>query len=86
MAEDSDVNRLRWRCRRGMRELDVLLQGFLEGLAATGAVAELATFGRLLEESDMDLYDWLTGRSAPRDAAYADLLSRIARSGHGGPP
>ncbi|MEQ8661020.1 MAG: succinate dehydrogenase assembly factor 2 [Gammaproteobacteria bacterium] len=74
---DTQRKRLRWRCRRGMRELDVLLEPWFAQHAPAMDVAELDLFERFLEASDMDLYVWVTGRGRPHDDALAALLDRI---------
>lgn len=73
--------RLRWRCRRGTRELDTLFGRWLEaGWAESGAKAQ-SLFDRLLDESDPDLWDWLIGQASP-PGEYAELVHAIrARSG-----
>jgi antitoxin CptB len=70
------LNRLRWRCRRGMRELDVLLTGYLERRLAGDDAAALTLFADLLDEGDTDLYLWLTRRAAPAHP-YAGLVQEI---------
>lgn len=66
-------DRLLWRCRRGMRELDVLVEGYYrnryEHLESSGQ----ADFRRLLDQSDPELLSWLLGRSDPP----ADLTALI---------
>lgn len=73
----SEKSRIRWLCRRGMKELDVLLERFLDtaydGLDADEHVA----FEALLRNEDPDLYDLLAGKSAAADALQADLIVRI---------
>lgn len=71
------VSRLRWRCRRGTREMDLILERFLA--AAGDALDEDSQKGleRLLDESDQDILDWIVGRSVPPDAALAALVDRI---------
>ncbi len=69
---DPSQNRLRWRCRRGMKELDLLLENYLDTLTNE---TDLLAFERLLECNDTDLYEWLTGRRVP---AAADLASVVA--------
>jgi antitoxin CptB len=69
---DPSENRLRWRCRRGMKELDLLLENYLDTLTKE---TDLLAFERLLECNDTDLYEWLTGRRVP---AAADLASVVA--------
>ena len=79
-AEDAALNRLRWQCRRGMRELDLLLADFLNrGYAELDAAAARA-FGRLLECPDALLLEWLLGRQRPSDKEVADVVQRIRRA------
>lgn len=80
MPAAADLKRLRWRCRRGMRELDLVLEAYLERNAGAMSADDLDLFGRFLDSSDMDLYAWVTGRSRPADAAFAALVDRL------GPP
>jgi antitoxin CptB len=79
-VQDREVLRLRWQCRRGMLELDLLLNRFLDtGYAGLGG-AERATFNRLLAYQDQVLHDWFMGHAVPADAAIRDLLQRIRRA------
>ena len=73
------VERLAWQCRRGMRELDLLLQQFLDRSYATLAVNEQMDFVRLLEYPDQLLYEYLLGRMVPSDQALAALVVRIRK-------
>ena len=68
---------LRWRCRRGIREMDLVLGRFLA--AAGDALDEDTRQGleRLLDRSDRDILDWIARRSAPPDAALAALVDQI---------
>ena len=71
------ASRLRWRCRRGTREMDLILDRFL---AAAGGDLDEETrevLERLLDQSDQDILDWIIRRSAPPDAALASLVDRI---------
>ena len=54
--------RLAWRCRRGTRELDILLGGWLREDYATADEAQRTAFESLLEQQDPDLWDWLMAR------------------------
>ena len=71
------VSRLRWRCRRGTREMDLILERFLA--AAGDGLDEDTRQGleRLLDQPDQDILDWITRRSAPPDAGLASLVDRI---------
>ncbi|HTT07791.1 MAG TPA: succinate dehydrogenase assembly factor 2 [Gammaproteobacteria bacterium] len=74
MIDDKSV---RWRCRRGMKELDVLLGRFLERGYAQLDERERGVFVRLLDQKDPDLMDWLTGRDRPADLAFDALIGRM---------
>ena len=71
--------RLRWRCRRGMKELDMLLMRWLEGAGRMPATERRLAFEWLLEQPDPDLADWLIGGARPPDAAHAALIDDIVR-------
>jgi antitoxin CptB len=69
--------KLRWRARRGMRELDAVLQSFALNVAATLSPAELERFEQILDLPDPELFAYLTGRSAPSDPDTARLIERV---------
>lgn len=75
----SRAARLRWRCRRGRRELDLLLGRYLSRHYEHAAAAERAGFEALLKRSDPDLEDLLTGRMAPPSPEQARVIERIRR-------
>lgn len=70
-------NRLRWRCRRGMLENDLILTRFLDARGDAITEQEVAALDILLEMSDNELWDLLSGREEPADAAVAPLLERL---------
>lgn len=82
MAEQrpDDLAKLRWRCRRGMRELDTLLQAFLETSYATLDEAQKRCFGVILDFPDPELHAYLLGRLTPEDEDVAELIARIRGS------
>ncbi len=72
-----EAARLRWQCRRGMLELDLLLNRFLEtGFPALDAAGR-ADFVRLLGYQDQIIHDWLMGQAVPADAAMRRLVGEI---------
>jgi antitoxin CptB len=77
---DARVARLRWRSRRGMRELDAVLHAFLDANAPRLTEREIACFEAILELPDPTLHAYLLGRSAPTDDATAALIERIRAS------
>ena len=77
----SEVNlaRLRWRCRRGMRELDVLLTRYLDRVWPTASPAERDAFLQLVELQDPDLFGYLVGRTPPVEESLRAVVACIRR-------
>lgn len=73
----AEINRLRWQCRRGMRELDLLLLQFLDNGYNELDEAAAQAFIRLLECPDALLLEWLLGRQRPSDKEVADVVQCI---------
>jgi len=74
------LSRLRWHCRRGMRELDVVLARYLEDVYPQASDAERRAFEALLDLQDPDLMSFLVGRSAPpADPEMAHVLKVFAQ-------
>jgi antitoxin CptB len=71
------VGRLRWRCRRGMKELDKLLISYLDHHAHTADPDEIAAFEALLDEQDHDLWRWFLGRDRPSQPEWQALIAKI---------
>jgi len=72
-----ELNRLRWRCRRGMLENDLMLERFLDARGEAITDGEIAALDRLLELSDNELWDLLSGRQEHEDAAVKPLLETL---------
>jgi len=69
--------RVYWQCRRGMRELDLLLQGFFERAYEFADEDVRRAFRELLEYPDQLLLEYLMGRMAPIEPHLADVVARI---------
>jgi antitoxin CptB len=74
---DSEIGKLRWRCRRGMKELDLLLTRYVDEQYGGAAPDHRQAFRRLLECNDPLIYDYLLGRASPPDAVLSSLIERI---------
>jgi antitoxin CptB len=72
-----EFNRLRWRSRRGMLELDLLLLPFFDEVFAELKSDEQQAFIKLLEQDDPDLWDWFSRKSESDDPGLAALVERI---------
>ena len=70
-------NRLRWQCRRGLLELDLVLHAFVEREYAKLTLSERDDFARLLEMPDQTLFAWLQGDTHDLPAAFAALLAKL---------
>ena len=75
----SQRSRLIWRCRRGIREMDILLLDYLETHYDTATVENQNTFEELLEENDLDILSWIMEKTSP-DEKYIKLIKFIRES------
>ena len=74
---DAQTDRIAWRCRRGLLELDLLLGGFWTAHRATLEPDETAALERLLALPDMEIVDRIEGRAPAGDAALTALVERL---------
>ena len=72
--------RVYWRCRRGMAELDDMLQGFLDKDYLRLNVQERIIFEQLLTFSDNHLLEYLMGRTVPSDPLEKNVIEKIRQS------
>jgi antitoxin CptB len=79
----NELARMRWKCRRGMLELDLLLAGFLERGYATLDQEDRRRFDRMLNYPDAILLEWLLGRIRPADKDVARLIESIRSTAAG---
>ena len=77
MDDDIELKKLRWRCRRGMRELDQLLDRWLERQWRQSPTAERTVFLRLLDTEDDTLWRWFLGHEVSSDVEIAALVEKI---------
>ena len=77
LLDERGLSKLRWRCRRGMLENDLILTRFLDARGAGISDSEIAALDGLLDLSDNDLWDLLSGRQEPSDKAAASLVGYL---------
>jgi antitoxin CptB len=70
------LRRIRWRCRRGMLENDLVLTRFLDAAGATLTEQDVADLDSLLDMTDNELWDVLAGRAEP-DRKLRALVARL---------
>jgi len=69
-----ELNHLRWQCRRGLLELDLLLERFLEKYRDRLQVEHLSSFKTLLDFADNDLLDLIRARTECTDSRLAEVV------------
>lgn len=74
MIDTDELRRLRWRSRRGMKELDLVMLRILDAVTASGSASDLDAFRRLLEVEDPEIWRWVIGKDAPADADFGRLI------------
>lgn len=77
MNDDLELSKLRWRARRGMLELDILLARWLNRGWRQSPSAQRVVFLRLLDTEDDKLWRWFLGHEVPGDVEIAALIERI---------
>jgi antitoxin CptB len=71
------AGQLKWRCRRGMRELDVLLERYLQERYPSAPAAEQQAFAALLEAPDPQLFAYVVQREVPVDPEWAHVIAKL---------
>lgn len=69
--------RLRWKCRRGMLELDIILLNFFEEHYDRLDDSEKTAFAKLLECEDTELFAWLMHGESPKNPAIQAIIRQI---------
>jgi antitoxin CptB len=75
--DERRLARIRWRCRRGMLENDLVLTRFLDAKGATLTDDHAAMLDRLLDLHDNDLWDLIAGRAEPADPSVHPLVLEL---------
>jgi len=73
----TELSRLRWRCRRGLLENDLILERFMNARGEDMTDDEVGRLDRLLRLSDNELWDMLAGRAEPDDASLRPLVAAL---------
>lgn len=74
-----ELERARWRCRRGLLELDIILQRFMDEHYMQLDEAELQQFETLLSLSDNDLWDMIAEKKAVADKGLEPVLHLLQK-------
>ena len=77
MIPDQEYNRMRWASRRGMLELDLVLEPFVSERYRALSAGDRARFQRLLECEDQELFGWFLRKEQPDDPELAAIVDTI---------
>jgi len=80
------MSRLLWRCRRGVKEMDLLLERFLERCYPELDSDEQRQFEAFLDETDPDILAWVMGRGVPDNPAYRKIVEQLRQLNAAPPP
>jgi succinate dehydrogenase flavin-adding protein (antitoxin of CptAB toxin-antitoxin module) len=75
--EPRQLERLKWRSRRGLLELDLVFERFWSGPGTRMTPAEAAALERLLLLPDNDLLDLVMGRTTPPGGDLGDMVEKL---------
>jgi antitoxin CptB len=77
MITDEEINRMRWASRRGMLELDLVLEPFVAARYGQLDESDRQRFQRLLTCEDQELFAWFLRREKPADEELAAIVRTI---------
>lgn len=77
LSADKNKARIKWACRRGMLELDVLFLPFVDEAYDQLTEEQKRTFERLLEGDDPELFAWFMGHEQCKDAELNEMVQLI---------
>jgi antitoxin CptB len=77
---EEGLRKLEWRCRRGMKELDILLLRYLRADLASAPSVERIAFAEFLELPDPDIARYLLAGDVPDDPRHAALCRALLRA------
>lgn len=82
MIQDEEINRMRWASRRGMLELDLVLEPFVAHCYPALAPADRKRYKQLMACEDQDLFAWFLHRNVPADQELAEIVRQILEFTH----
>ena len=77
---DRDIERIKWHCRRGLLELDLVLERFVSRHLGGLDAAQTDVFKELLAYEDNDLLDMVMGRAEPLNVQLCAVLEMMRSS------
>lgn len=78
-VQQADLRRLKWACRRGMLELDLIFERYVNEQYLDADPAEQQTFKMLLGSEDQTLFNWLVKREPCDEPQFVDFVEKLIR-------
>ena len=82
MIPEEEINRMRWASRRGMLELDLVLEPFVNARYAQLEEGDRRRFQQLMLCEDQELFAWFLRRERPEDEELAAIVSQVLEFAH----
>ena len=76
----SEINRILWKCRRGMREIDLLLREFSKSKLTKLKKDELLTFEEVLSYDDQKLYDFIFKNNTLNNDIHENFINKFLKT------
>jgi antitoxin CptB len=79
---NKEINRITWKCRRGMREIDLLLREFSQATLNTLDEYSIDTFDQVLDYDDQKLFDYIFKNESLGNEIHEDFINRYLKKFH----
>ena len=76
-SPEDQYRRLAWQCRRGIKEVEVVLVPFFEKHFLSLSRQDQMLFEQLLLEQDVDMFEWFTKRTLPDEPDLARIVKMV---------
>lgn len=77
---NKEINRIHWKCRRGMREIDLLLREFSHTRLDQLNQKELVMFEEILNYDDQKLYDFIFKKTSLGNDLHEDFINKFLKT------
>ena len=77
---NKEINRIHWKCRRGMREIDLLLREFSQTKLDQLNQNELVMFEEILNYDDQKLYDFIFKKTSLNNNLHENFINKFLKT------
>ena len=76
---NTEINRISWKCRRGMREIDLLLREFSNTMLSSLDECSINTFDQVLDYDDQKLFDYIFKNESIGNETHEDFINKYLK-------